>query len=295
LYRNVVEGIVVLHFSGNAIEVKPIFYKYYNDIDVYVEDENDEIFYEKMLCKVVSSTIRINRVFGVGGKIQLFEKLDEYIREPSSRKVFFIADGDFDRILNRRFPDENILHVLREYCIENYLFEALAIYNVIQEETPRKKIKEIRRNIKISNWLEESVNKLTPLFACFILVQKHDMGIKNVNLGIGKFITNGGIPRIEKGKIDDYMNGVKTNYEEIGKKNFYKEIESILRSMGRGWVARKRYICGKNFLLPLLRFEIKRYFGRDLNPESFRFRIMNHCRFKSLSKLGKQIEVTCDK
>lgn len=281
----------MLRFSIGATKLKTKFYRYYNDIDVFVEDEDDEVFYEKLLNKIIGNSVRLKRVFGIGGKVNLFQKVNEYIAKPAERKAFFIADGDFDRILNRPFPATSSLYVLEEYCIENFLFEEAAICNIIQEEKPNKKIREIKSVIKLNSWLEENINHLTPLFETFILIQKYNMGIPNVDVGLGTFLSNSGIPRLEKKKIERYIAGVQASYHAIGNKNFDKEISLIERKMGKSWRRRKRYICGKNYLMPLLRFEVKRYFGRDLNPKSFRFRIMNHCRFDSLSKLGEQIKI----
>lgn len=281
----------MLRFSIEALKLKTKFYRYYNEIDVFIEDEDSEVFYEKLLDKIIGNSVRIKRVFGVGGKVNLFQKVNEYIAKPAERKAFFITDGDFDRILNRPFPATISLYVLEEYCIENFLFEEVAICNVIQEEKPNKKIKEIKSVIKLNSWLEESVNQLTPLFATFILIQKYNMGIPNVDVGLGKFLSNSGIPRLEKKKVERYVARVQASYHARGNKKFKKEIILIEKKLGKSWRRRKRYICGKDYLIPLLRFEVKRCFGRDLNPKSFRFRIMNHCRFDSLSKLGEQITI----
>ena len=281
----------MLRFSIEAIKLKTKFYGYYNDIDVFVEDEGDERFYERLLAKIIGNSVRIKRVFGVGGKVNLFRKVNEYVAKPGKRRVFFIADGDFDRIIHRAFPVTSSLYVLEEYCIENFLFEDLAICNVIQEEIPNKKIKEIQSAIKLNSWLEKSVNQLTPLFATFILIQKYNMGIPNVDVGLGTFLSNSGIPRLDRTKVKSYIAMVKRNYHACGNNKFKEKIVLIENKMGKSWRSRKRYICGKNYLMPLLRFEVKRCFRRDLNPKSFRFRVMNNSRFGSLSKLGEQIKI----
>lgn len=283
----------MLQYTSNAQELKPLFYSSYNNIDVYVEDDNDESFYEILLNKIVDSSIRIKRVFGLGGKPRLLEKAKEQLSNPSHRKAFFIADGDFDRILNRNVPDIEVLYILKEYCIENFLFEEQAICNVIQEERPRRKIRNIKANIKVYKWLEETVNSLTPLFACFIAIQKHSIGIPNVKIGIGQFISNKGIPKLDSNKVEAYVNELKKNHNMLGTIKFDEEIENITKKMGSRWQTRKRYVCGRKYLLPLLRFEIKSRFRRDLNPGSLRFRIMNHCKLQSLRELATKIEIVC--
>ncbi len=280
----------MLEYSSGAKRIKPQFHKFYNEIEVYVEDTNDESFYEELLKQIIGDIVKIGRVFGVGGKRNLFVKVDDYISGRLKGSVFFIADGDFDRLLNHKIPVADRLHILEEYCIENYLFEEEAICKIIREEKPRLKIGNIKRDMKIPEWLETQVNELTSLFACFIFVQIHKLSVTNVKIGIGKFISNGGIPRLEKMKIDRYVNSVKKSNQVSKGKAFDKEIQEIIKAMGDNWRERKRYICGCNYLLPLLRFEMKRFSVRDLETKSLRLRLANHCSFGSLLKLKGQVK-----
>lgn len=280
----------MLEYSRGAKRIKPRFHKFYNEIEVYVEDEDDENFYEKLLKQIIGDLVKIGRVFGVGGKRNLYDKVGDYMSGRLKGSVFFIADGDFERLLNSKIPVADRFHMLEEYCIENYLFEEEAICKIIQEEKPRLKIRRIKKDMKIPECLEVYVNELTSLFACFIFVQIHKLGEANVKIGIGRFISNGGIPRLEKRKIDRYVDRVRKSHPVSEGKEFDKEIREIIKAMGDNWRERKRYICGKNYLLPLLRFEMKRYSVRDLETKSLRLRLANHCSFGSLVKLKEQVK-----
>lgn len=283
----------MLRYSSSAQKVKPRFYRYYNDIDVYVEDEHDEAFYGKLLGKIVGGSIRIRKVFGVGGKPKLLEEVDKFIKKPSIRKTIFIADADFDKILKRKFPNTELLYILNEYCIENFLFEEQAICDLIEEETIKRRTCNIVAQIKISKWLEEIVDKLTPLFACFIIIQKENMGFPNVDIGLGRFLSNARIPKLDMMKVQIYLDSFKEYYEASQQKDYYIESQKITRRMGKRWRTRKKYICGKSYLFPLLRFEIKKYSNSDIKLKRLRFRIMNKCQFKSLSELRSRIEAVC--
>jgi hypothetical protein len=280
----------MLNYSPTAARLKPIFYHFYNEIDVYVEDEHDEVFYEKLFEIILDKKNLVKRVFGVGGKVKLFEAVSEYISNPLGRTRFFIADGDFDWVLRRTIPKTMNLHVLKEYCIENFLLEEHAIYGIIQEEMANKKLQDIKKLFNAKEWLEQNVDQLTPLFASFILIQKKSMGLKNVKNGLGSFIEGKGIPQLEKIKIDAFINSVKALYPNSSTNSFDDEMSIIKKKMGNNWRQRKRHICGKEYLLPLLRLKVKGVTRSDISYDSFRFRILKNCRFRSLSGLKKQIE-----
>jgi hypothetical protein len=280
----------MLKYSAEALDLKPQFYHFQNDIDVYVEDEDDEVFYEKLFEILLKDAVRIRRVFGVGGKTKLLERLQKYLAGPMMRVKFFVADGDFDRLLGRRFPETDRLHVLAEYCIENFLFEEAAIYAVMQEELPRVSLSQLKTMLNVSGWLQQCVQNLTPLFACFILIQKHGLGIENVKVGVGRFLTNRGTPQLDLTKITDFVSEVRTAHPQVGKRSFDEEMSRVQRRMGKTYRSKKRYICGKEYLLPLLRFEVTRSIRRDMKTESFRFRIMKNCRLRSLTSLKSQIK-----
>jgi len=282
----------MLKYSREAQELKRKFYASYNNINIFVEDEDDEIFYEELLQKLVDNRVQIARVFGVGGKQNLLNKLSEYIENPKGENSFFIADGDFSRIINACPQQNQRLHILDEYDIENYLLEEHAICIVIQEENPSNSLGKWKELLNFPTWLEETVNSLTPLFVCFIVIQKYDLGEANINVGIGEFITAGRPPLLDVSKIDAYVARFRKDHgKQIA--NIVREMSATQKKMGNTWRERKKYICGKKYLFPLLLFEIRGHCGRSLNRESLRFRLVKHCKFDSLSPLQQQIENLC--
>lgn len=242
----------MLRYSSAAKEALTKFYAFYNEANIYVEDEDDEVFYEELLKKVVGDLIRITRVFGVGGKGNLVKKMQEFTGSSAQTNEFFIADGDFDRILNRLLPTTDRLHVLDEYCIENFLFEEDAVCSIVQEEKPLRTFEQWKAKLSFSKWLEETIDGLSPLFACFIFIQKNGLDIQNVKIGIGKFISDGTSPRLDKKKIDEYIASVSSQKPVNGRMEFEKEMLKIIQMMGDNWQTRKRNICGKEYLMPLL-------------------------------------------
>lgn len=64
------------------------------DVDVYIEDTNDEVFYRTLLNNVTNGQIKIARVFSLGGKTPVVNKARGH--DHSARRALFIIDGDLD-------------------------------------------------------------------------------------------------------------------------------------------------------------------------------------------------------
>lgn len=188
------------------------------------------------------------------------------------------------------YPSDDRLYVLEEYCIENYLFEEDAICTVFQEEKPSKSLAQWKIDLAVKPWLEKTVNQLTPLFSCYILIRKHKLEKADVGTGIGEFIADGKIPSLNEEKINQYILETAKQFKESNKCDLDEEMPKTIAQMGVAWTERKRNICGKKYLLPLLIFEIKRHCRRTLTSESLRFRLVEHCYLDSLIDLKKKVD-----
>ncbi len=278
----------MLEYSPEGKDALPCFYRDYNDIDVFIEDDSLEIFYQEILGKLLNKSIKITRIFSTSGKSELLEKFHGYIESSEIDKAFFIVDPDFDHILGTMHPSHARLHILDEYCIENYLFEEKAFISVCLEEKPGKRI-DWDSKVNYSAWLEGVTGQLTPLFACFIYTQKKGISEPNVGLGIGKFIS-GSPPSLDPKRIDAFIVGFKCNAFIAEGSQQDIDLQQIVSAMGATSAERKRYISGKDFMFPLLSWELTRHTNKKIDHESLRFRIMKHCTLTSLHRLKMQIE-----
>jgi hypothetical protein len=64
------------------------------EIDVYVEDQNDEVFYKSLINAACGEIVQVSRVFGLGGRKAVLDAAAAY--NPSDRKALFIVDGDLE-------------------------------------------------------------------------------------------------------------------------------------------------------------------------------------------------------
>ncbi|AHB12902.1 DUF4435 domain-containing protein [Dehalococcoides mccartyi] len=279
----------MLKYSEEAKKVLPLFYSRYNDVEIFVEDENDEVFYTELITKITDNKLKISRIFGLGGKEKLLQNLQNKIDSSSLSKQFYIVDGDFDIILNREFPNTDRLHVLNAYCVENFLLEEDAICSVVQEDIPNKTFEQWKSKLEFPIWLKESVELLSPLFAFFLLIQKLNLNIKNVGTDVSIFIDNNLTFLLDEEKIALWIKNKYSEQNNLNPENLDEMLKSSMLDLGTDWGARKNNICAKKYLLPLLRLYITKREGKLLNYDSFRFRLAKNCSFNSLEPLRNQI------
>ncbi|WP_303678101.1 DUF4435 domain-containing protein [Dehalococcoides mccartyi] len=279
----------MLQYSEEAKKALPLFYSRYNDIDIFVEDERDESFYTELIKKITNNKLKVSRIFGLGGKENLLKDLQNKINSSSLSKQFYIADGDFDIILNRAFPNTDRLHVLNAYCIENFLLEEDAICSVVQEDKPNKTFEQWKSKLEFPIWLRESIELLSPLFAFFLLTQKLNLEIKNVGTDLSIFIDNSSKFLLDKEKINLWIKDKYSAQSNLNAEYLDKLLTSCMLDLGADWVARKNNICAKKYLLPLLRIYVTKKGGKSIDYDSFRFRLAKNCYFNSLEPLRTQI------
>ena len=93
-----------LHYSYEALEVRPAFLAHLNDVNVFVEDK--EYIYEAIFERMFSTTLNLFCIFPLGGKDAVIRKAAESgDRDENGKPNVFIVDGDFDNIWYERKTD----------------------------------------------------------------------------------------------------------------------------------------------------------------------------------------------
>ena len=124
--------------SSSFLAGQDVLYGQFNDINFYVEDQDQESFYETTLKKLFPD-IRIEKIFPLGSKDLVVNAAK---LTTTDKKKVYIVDKDFDDILNTKEAIPNLFY-LKQYSIENYLTEETAIQKLIIEEKPKLKAPDI--------------------------------------------------------------------------------------------------------------------------------------------------------
>ncbi len=233
-----------LEYSIEAKLTRYYFYKGRFDISIFVEDTDKEYEYEEIFEEIIPQIKNVG-IFPLGGKLFL-EKAFPIVNNDED-KVFFIADGDFDLLLNRKRVEEDNFIYLKKYNIESYLLNKQA---VIKYMRPRmKKIKfQTEEIVDFELWEESVIPFLKRVFALHLIVQKTVPEIKNVSRGAAFFLNKKGFPAEEN--FIKYLEEVKIKIPDA-KEKIDSQIAELERVYGKEPGC---FICGKYLIESLARY-----------------------------------------
>lgn len=226
-----------------------------NDINFFVEDEGKAYEYETIFSRIFGDSFRFKKIFDVGGKSKLVEAYNEFgcvnSQEPS-KKNYYIADGDFDRIIHsdEMIKNEQFIY-LEAYNIENYLIDKSSV-----ESFAKGKIKdidtEVEEKIDFENWRKRIVEESKDLFFLYCYVQKIYPEIKTLSRSPYKFIDDKtGYKDLLRDDIEEFKNSLPEGYS-INQ----EELENIKNKYYSLYEDEYNLICGK-FLLTSLSCHIR--------------------------------------
>lgn len=216
-----------LKYSDNGLLNKNLFFE--NQIDFYVEDKDNEYRYASIFKKLFN--VKIDTVFGLGGKNNLKKKYEELKKHNDLEKSFFIADADFDFLLEKEIINDKHFIYLEKYEIENYIIDENAIITFLMNGLKCMETK-AENELDYKNWLNEAVNKLYRLFILFLVVQKLDLGLKNTEENGNKYFKETG--NVNEKQIDKYYQEVKNKISienpELDLDTEIEEMKEIVKS-----------------------------------------------------------------
>lgn len=269
----------------NYLLGQDIIWSQFNDINFYVEDIDQENFYFQVLNKLFP-TIKINRIFPLGGKDLVIKEAKKSLR---NKKKVFILDLDFDEILNKKESTKNLFY-LRKYSIENYLIDSTAISELIREENPKIKSTELRAKFNLTDFAKECSSLFSSLSCHLLLINKYELGIPYLKIEpqrdcdfssstccIKPSVTTPFFSQIEN-KLKVKQPRLKYS-TQVAKHT--KHFNSISKCMTN--------IPGK-YLINLLKTTLKRLFSFcQTNIETFVYRLTKNCSLKELDYLRLEI------
>ena len=226
-----------LKYSDNGLLNKDIFFD--NDINFYIEDEEKEYRYENIF-KELFPNIKIETILGLGGKNNLKSKYIELKSKNMLKSNFFIADLDFDFLLNKDIIENEHFIYLEKYEIENYIIDKNAIMRFLKNELCCREM-EANKLIDYDVWIQETYNKLYNLFIYYFIVQKNNIEIRNTNENANSYFDDSGIVKMQL--IDKYYEKLKeilnlrgkdieeeiANAKELVSKQYGKEFSKLIR------------------------------------------------------------------
>jgi hypothetical protein len=278
--------------NDNFPELTPSFlggqdllYTQFNDVSFFVEDTEQEHLYFNILKRLFPD-VTVKKIFPLDGKGNLKTHAKAHI---GNRKKIYIADIDFDEILETKEEIENVFY-LNKYSIENYLIEKCGVYELIRERNPKLKNKDISDSFNLNEVLHVCKKLLNELACTFLVIQKHSLGKEY--FGINP-------PRDFNCELDNcgYKNTFITDY--------FNEVSSLLKNIDRRFSLKakcKPFKChfstidnamknipGK-YILNLVKFQLVQLkLINDMTVETFTYKLAKECDTSFFNDLKEDI------
>lgn len=257
-----------------------ILYGQFNDVNFYVEDEEKENLYYEILKKLFSD-IKLSKIFPLNGKVNVIK---ESKLTTTDKSKIYLVDKDFDDLLNKKEHLPNLFY-LKKYSIENYLLEERAIQDVIIEEKPQKKRNDISKMFNLSLFVKEANKLFKELTAAFIVIQKHELPLKNVKYSPEKYCNFNPRSSLINSNFQNYKKTISVLLKKKdGRLSLHGQMNKYLILLND-----TTHIPGK-YLLKFLKSRIKYVFKVQINFDSFVFRLAKNCQLSSVNYLKLSIQ-----
>lgn len=275
-----------LQYSEQALSNRYIFYKDINDINIFVEDANKEYEYETIFKRMFKDEYNIKSIIAVGGKPNLIKAFYQYgtVDSENTKKInVYLADGDFDRLLDIDMVDSRNFIYLDCYNIENYFIDKDAVCSFTKGKI-KKSDQEVERIVDFDNWRAKIVGQAFKLFLLYSAIKKYAPSIPSVSRNEYKFINQ--------------QSGFETDgaYE-----SFYHEINNKIDNLGeRLEVLEDKYrtiygndnskiICGKFMIVSLYEY-IRSISRASFSKDDFRWHLISNFDINKLDYIKARID-----
>lgn len=272
-------------WSQKSKKAVSLFFRKWNDIDVYVEDTSFSTLkiYNNIFSRLSGDKFCVQRVFPLGGKRKV---IDACIKHSSAcgREALYIVDGDLDLLCDDEIEQIERLYIQPRYCIENFLVDRDSMAELLYEEISNSSREDCANYVMFDEFLMQS-EMLLELFIVFAVMRKFFPALETVGLGLSKFIDGGKHPKISVDKISEYV-GTMHQYmcKAYGIDRVVKEELLILdRSLRND--ALLIFVSGKDFLLPAFMLHVRSWHKIHGSKDSIKLRLVKYCNLNPFEEL----------
>ena len=157
----------MIEWPKRARAALALLFRPLQDIDVYVEDTGDEVFYSELFRRIAPAGVKIVRVFCAGGRPAVVDRARNH--DFTSRVALFVIEGDFEWVRGEAPPDLRGVHRIDAYCVENLLIHERAAVELVIEEAAATE-EEARSLFNFGAWITDVSSSLVELFVWFAVL-----------------------------------------------------------------------------------------------------------------------------
>jgi len=243
----------MISYTKKALIGFAYLFRPYNDIDIYVEDNTCRNMYEIFINRMLDGQAKVEKIFQLGGRPAVIDACKRN-QGKTNRPQLYIIDGDFNVILGKKAPELRNLYQLKVYCSENLIFTERAVLEVAVESLTNSPRDRIKITIQFSQFLNNIVQKLSPLLVIYVAVHILDAGVETTGFNVTQLLEHKrGLAKVSKKKTEQRINFIKN---ELLKEHSQEEVKSVIKQakelIPSSDMDIARLISGKTYLLPLL-------------------------------------------
>lgn len=273
--------------SEAGLAALDIFYNGFNDINFYVEDEDQENLYEALLKKLFPS-VTVQKIFPLGGKKAVVQHAMSTNNENITAFRAYIVDKDFDDLRELQLVHPNIFYLDR-FCIENYLTEEHAIVEIVVENNPKKKRADVLAQLALKSTIESTYASLRSLFLLFLCVQELGLNLKNCGASPETYCLKSRRWEIDDKHFYSYQERVVAAARIVGVTPPLKDPLSDERFATAASAPSHTLVSGKYVAAMLFHYVKSKYGLGSMTFDSFIFRLAKNCSVGALQDLATRI------
>jgi hypothetical protein len=266
-------------WSPKAMKAKPIFYRQWNDIDIYIEDTGvpSKKLFRHLFTRCFSDKYRVAEVFPLGGRKAVINACEDDQLD-GGRPRIYIIDADLDLLLNTKLAALKRFFCLPIYCIENLLIDEKAIIEVLYEEHSVLEKEELVQNFDFKTWISLIEKPLVDLFIDYAICKEVLPSQETVSFKISNLVSSGdGLLDVNKIKkrleyIESQICCVITP-EELNKRKQIIKSSLIVRKIN----SVQTVVSGKHYLLPLMRIRMNQIAKLRVTKDVLNLRLAKYC------------------
>lgn len=255
------------------------------DVEIFVEDENDEVFYRALLQRLAGPKIRIARVLGLGGRAAVVAAANADIAP--GRRALYVIDGDLEWVRGEPGPVAPILFRHDAYCIENFLVCEQAVAIVVAQDAVLSD-HDAKAKVSLADWIAELSDPLVELFAAYATANLLNPQAPTVSAGVGVLCTASGRGKpqsLARVKVRRAVDATLQSTRSVAGAGRTNELFEATLARARSLPHPIDVVSGKDFLLPLLNAHLQ-CLGCRVSRRALRMRLVASCRVERLAPLA---------
>lgn len=254
------------------------------DIDVYVEDEDDEVFYRALLQRLSGTKIRIARVLGLGGRPAVIAAASAHPQ--NGRPALYLVDGDLEWVRGDPPPAAPSLLRLDAYCIENFLICDQAVAVIVSQDAVLSQ-DDAKLAVGLEGWLAEIAGPLVELFAAFATSNRLNPTAATVAMGVGVLCSAAAKRKpqeLARAKVQRATKKILDDTTAVAGEESTRLLYEAILARAKALPQPIDVVSGKDFLLPLLNARLQTV-GCRITSRALRMRLVSACRTERLMAL----------